>query len=37
MLIFNASIADGPHMVSVVPTVQAHVELFFKRYLICSN
>jgi len=37
MLIFNASIADGPHMVSVVPTVQAHVELFFKRYLIRSN
>lgn len=37
MLVFNSSLAEGPHMVTVVSTVQAHVELFFKRYLIRSN
>ena len=37
MLVFNASIAEGAHMVPLVPTVQAHVELFFKRYLIRSS
>ncbi len=33
MLVFNASIAGGPRQVANLPTVQAHVELFFKRYL----
>ena len=37
MLVFNSSLAEGPHMVTVVSTVQAHVELFFKRYLIRSS
>ena len=33
LLVFNASIAGGPRQVANSPTVQAHVELFFKRYL----
>lgn len=33
MLVFNASMLGGPGQVANVPTVQAHVELFFKRYL----
>ncbi len=33
MLIFDASIAGGPHEVANLSTVQTHVELFFKRYL----
>ena len=37
LLVFNASIVDGPRQVTTLPTVQAHVELFFKRYLIRSS
>jgi len=33
LLVFNATIAGGPRQVANSPTVQAHVELFFKRYL----
>ncbi len=33
LLVFNASIAGGPRDVANLPTVRAHVELFFKRYL----
>jgi len=33
MLVFNSSIAGGPRQVANLPTVQAHVELFFRRYL----
>jgi pimeloyl-ACP methyl ester carboxylesterase len=34
MLVFNASMAGGPRMLTIQSTVQAHVELFFTRYLI---
>ncbi len=34
MLVFNASMAAGPRMLTIQSTVQAHVELFFTRYLI---
>ena len=33
LLLFNAAIAAGPAAVAESPTVQAHAELFFKRYL----
>jgi len=33
LLVFNASMVGGPDQVTNLPTVQAHVELFFKRYL----
>jgi pimeloyl-ACP methyl ester carboxylesterase len=32
ILVYNAAIAAGAATVAHVPTVQAHVELFFKRY-----
>lgn len=37
MLVFNASMTGGPRMLTGQPTVQAHVELFFARYLIRPN
>jgi hypothetical protein len=33
LLLFNAAIAAGPAAVAASPTVAAHVELFFQRYL----
>lgn len=33
LLMFNAALAAGPAVVATSPTVAAHVELFFKRYL----
>jgi pimeloyl-ACP methyl ester carboxylesterase len=34
MLVFNASMTAGARMLTEQPTVRAHVELFFARYLI---
>jgi pimeloyl-ACP methyl ester carboxylesterase len=34
MLVFNASMLGGPRVLTVQSAVQAHVELFFTRYLI---
>ena len=33
LLVFNAGIASGAAAIARSPTLQAHVELFFKRYL----
>ena len=33
LLVFNAAIASGAAVIAQSPTLQAHVELFFKRYL----
>lgn len=33
LLVFNASVAAGPAAVADAPTVLAHIEIFFKRYL----
>jgi pimeloyl-ACP methyl ester carboxylesterase len=33
ILVYNAAVAAGSATVAELPTIQAHVELFFKRYL----